>query len=74
MIIHYLVLPLQWYHDSYDIYCLVAISLFATFALFGFQLSINLLDANKNKLLLLLLLLICFNSLMMFNQISTCDA
>ena len=41
----------------YNIYRLVAVSLFATFALFCLQLLlIVLLDANKNKLLLLLIL------------------
>ena len=42
--------------QRYKVYRLVAVSLFATFALFCLQLlSIVFLDANKNKLLLLLL-------------------
>ena len=41
----------QFFYVCYNVYRLVAISLFATFALFCL-LSIVLLDANKNKLLL----------------------
>ena len=49
----------QLYCTCYNVYSLVAVSLFATFALICFQLeSTVLLDANKNKLLLLLLLLL----------------
>ena len=44
----------QFFCACYNVYCLVVVSLFATFALFCFQLlSIVLLEANKNKLLLL---------------------
>ena len=43
----------NFFVHGHNVYCLVAFSLFETFALFCLQLSIVLLDANKNKLLLL---------------------
>ena len=48
--------PCKIFCAYYNVYRLVVVSLFTTFALFCLQLlSFVLLDANKNKLLLLLL-------------------
>ena len=53
-------------YSSYKVYHLVAVSLFATFALFSLQLSsIVFLNANKNKLQLKVLFCLVFYYLIM---------